>query len=239
MAKRERNYVTEIEELKTSLMGYDREAVIAYIKTLVEKFDEEKEAAVKEMAENNLTLAAENAAMKSEIQTRKQVYEELVKRVDQLGLAMDTSMNKIGSYADESAKTLEDYRRREQELSLKEQQAEQKRETILSTAKEEAERIKAAAEAEIKQMLAEAESRRADLLQKAQAESDAILAKGRRGVQKQQELYGMYWNHLREFSENLQGIVEKTEFKMRETALTEDNDYTRSQTITGSETETE
>ena len=225
MAKRERkNYVNDIEGLKTSLMGYDREAVIAYIKTLVETFDEEKETALKEITERNLALTAENAAMKSEIQTRKQVYEELVKRVDQLGLAMDTSMNKIGSYADESAKTLEDYRRREQEISLKEQQAEQKRETMLSEAK-----------AEIKQMLADAEAQKAEILHKAQEESNALLAKSKRGVQKQQELYGMYWNHLREFSENLQGIVEKTEFKMRETALTDEDDT--KQTITGNETE--
>ena len=101
MEKEKRNYVEELENLKTAFLGYDKEAVLTYIQSLFDALEEEQQQTVSEISKRNLALAVENAAMKSEIQTHKQVYEELVKRVDQLNLSMDASMDKMGSYARE------------------------------------------------------------------------------------------------------------------------------------------
>ena len=124
MEKQKRNYVEELENLKTAFIGYDKEAVLTYIQSLLDALEEEQQQAVREISKQNLALTAENAALQSELQTRKLVYEELVKRVDQLNLSMDVSMDKMGSYARESADALEAYRRREQEILTKEREAE-------------------------------------------------------------------------------------------------------------------
>lgn len=76
MEKEKRNYVEELENLKTAFLGYDKEAVLTYIQILFDALEEEQQQAVSEISKRNLALAVENAAMKSEIQTHKQVYEE-------------------------------------------------------------------------------------------------------------------------------------------------------------------
>ena len=112
----ERNYVKELEGLKTSLMGYDRESVMAYIRDLIVEKDAEREDALKEMSTRQMQLAAENAGLRAEIETRKLVYEQLAKRVDQ----MNVSMDKMESYARERDHALENYHIREQEMSDRE-----------------------------------------------------------------------------------------------------------------------
>ena len=94
MEKQKRNYVEELENLKTAFIGYDKEAVLTYIQILLDTLEEEQQQAVREISKQNLALAAENAALQSELQTRKLVYEELVKRVDQLNLSMDVPWTK-------------------------------------------------------------------------------------------------------------------------------------------------
>lgn len=93
----ERDYVKELEGLKTSLMGYDRESVMTYIRDLIVEKDAEREDALKEMSTRQMQLAAENAGLRAEIETRKLVYEQLAKRLDQ----MNVSMDKMESYARE------------------------------------------------------------------------------------------------------------------------------------------
>lgn len=112
----ERDYVKELEGLKTSLMGYDRESVMAYIRDLIVEKDAEREDALKEMSTRQMQLAAENAGLRAEIETRKLVYEQLAKRVDQ----MNVSMDKMESYARERDHALENYHIREQEMSDRE-----------------------------------------------------------------------------------------------------------------------
>ena len=119
MEKEKRNYVEELENLKTAFLGYDKEAVLTYIQSLFDALEEEQQAFQNAEAETQRALAAENAALQSELQTRKQVYEELVKRVDQLNLSMDASIDKMGSYerARTPSKSIADASRRSQSKS--------------------------------------------------------------------------------------------------------------------------
>ena len=66
MEKQKRNYVEELENLKTAFLGYDKEAVLDYIQNLFDALEEEQQQAVREISKQNLALTAENAALQSE-----------------------------------------------------------------------------------------------------------------------------------------------------------------------------
>ena len=132
----ERDYVKELEGLKTSLMGYDRESVMAYIRDLIVEKDAQREDALKEMSTRQMQLAAENAGLRAEIETRKLVYEQLAKRVDQ----MNVSMDKMESYARERDHALENYHIREQEMSDREFRAREKCNDMIREAREQAQK---------------------------------------------------------------------------------------------------
>ena len=211
MEKEKRNYVEELENLKTAFLGYDKEAVLDYIQNLLDALEEEQQQAVREISKQNLALAAENVALQSELQTRKLVYEELVKRVDQLNLSMDASMDKMGSYAKESANALEVYRRREQEIAVKEQGASAQREAILREANAEAARIKAVAAAEAETILAEAKASKQRVLKETETRIDAILKKAETKTQKERAQYAYYRQCLRNYCEHLEAYLDETE----------------------------
>ena len=63
MEKQKRNYVEELENLKTAFLGYDKEAVLDYIQILLDALEEEQQQAVREISKQNLALTAENAAL--------------------------------------------------------------------------------------------------------------------------------------------------------------------------------
>ena len=229
MEKQKRNYVEELENLKTAFLGYDKEAVLDYIQNLLDALEEEQQQAVREISKQNLALTAENAALQSELQTRKLVYEELVKRVDRLNLSMDVSMDKMGNYARESADALEAYRRREQELLTKEHEAEAQRKLLLQRAAEEAAQIKQEAEAQLQKATEEAariqdEAARAaehcrikareegaQMLRRTQTRIDAILQEAKERADKEKASYVYYRQCLRNYCDHLETYLAESE----------------------------
>ena len=229
MEKEKRNYVEELENLKTAFLGYDKEAVLDYIQILLDALEEEQQQAVREISKQNLALTAENAALQSELQTRKLVYEELVKRVDQLNLSMDASMDKMGNYAKESAHALETYRRREQELLNKEREAGARAEQLLQRAAEEAAQIKQEAEAQLQRATEEAariqdEAARAaehcrikareegqQMLHRTQTRIEEILQEAKERADKEKASYVYYRQCLRNYCEHLEAYLDETE----------------------------
>ena len=229
MEKEKRNYVEELENLKTAFLGYDKEAVLTYIQSIFDALEEEQQQAVREISKRNLALAAENAALQSELQTRKQVYEELVKRVDQLNLSMDASMDKMGSYARESADALEAYRRREQEILTKEREAEDRRKLLLQRAAEEAAQIKQESEAQRKLAAEEAariqdEAARAaedcrrkareegqQMLHRTQRRIEEILQEAKERADKEKASYVYYRQCLRNYCDHLETYLAESE----------------------------
>ena len=217
MEKEKRNYVEELENLKTAFIGYDKEAVLDYIQSLFDALEEEQQQAVSEISKRNLALAAENAAMKSEIQTRKQVYEELVKRVDQLNLSMDASMDKMGNYAKESAHALEAYRRREQEILTKEREAEDQRKQLLQRAAEEAAQIKQEAARAAEHCRIKAREEGQQMLHRTQTRIEAILKEAKERADKEKASYAYYRQCLRNYCEHLEAYLAESESDLNPT----------------------
>ena len=226
MEKEKRNYVEELENLKTAFLGYDKEAVLTYIQSLFDALEEEQQAFQNAEAETQRALAAENAALQSELQTRKQVYEELVKRVDQRNLSMDASMDKMGNYAKESAHALETYRRREQELLNKEREAGARAEQLLQRAAEEAAQIKQEAEAQLQRAT---EARAAEhcrikareegqqMLLRTQTRIEEILQEAKERADKEKASYVYYRQCLRNYCEHLEAYLAESESDLNPT----------------------
>lgn len=211
MEKQKRNYVEELENLKTAFLGYDKEAVLDYIQNLLDALEEEQQQAVREISKQNLALASENAALQSELQTRKLVYEELVKRVDQLNLSMDVSMDKMGSYARESADALEAYRRREQEILTKEREAEDQRKQLLQRAAEEAAQIKQEAARAAEHCRIKAREEGQQMLHRTQTRIEAILKEAKERADKEKASYAYYRQCLRNYCEHLEAYLAESE----------------------------
>ena len=211
MEKEKRNYVEELENLKTAFLGYDKEAVLTYIQSLFDALEDEQQAFQNAEAEKQRALAAENAALQSELQTRKQVYEELVKRVDQLNLSMDASMDKMGSYAKESANALETYRRREQEILTKEREAEAQRKLLLQKAAEEAARIQDEAARAAEHCRIKAREEGAQMLRRTQTRIDAILQEAKERADKEKASYVYYRQCLRNYCDHLETYLAESE----------------------------
>ena len=217
MEKQKRNYVEELENLKTAFLGYDKEAVLTYIQILLDALEEEQQQAVREISKQNLALTAENAALQSELQTRKLVYEELVKRVDQLNLSMDVSMDKMGSYARESADALEAYRRREQEILTKEREAEDQRKQLLQRAAEEAAQIKQEAARAAEHCRIKAREEGQQMLHCTQTRIEAILKEAKERADKEKASYAYYRQCLRNYCEHLEAYLAESESDLNPT----------------------
>lgn len=211
MEKQKRNYVEELENLKTAFLGYDKEAVLDYIQILLDALEEEQQQAVREISKQNLALTAENAALQSELQTRKLVYEELVKRVDQLNLSMDVSMDKMGNYARESADALEAYRRREQEILTKEREAEDQRKQLLQRAAEEAAQIKQEAARAAEHCRIKAREEGQQMLHRTQTRIEAILKEAKERADKEKASYAYYRQCLRNYCDHLETYLAESE----------------------------
>lgn len=64
---KDRNFVKEIEKLRTAVLGYDREEVVLYIRELVEYYGQKNEEAVRELYLEKMQLAAENAGLPGDV----------------------------------------------------------------------------------------------------------------------------------------------------------------------------
>ena len=129
---KDRNFVKEIEKLRTAVLGYDREEVVLYIRELVEYYGQKNEEAVRELYLEKMQLAAENAGLRAQIPTQEKLYEEAEGKAEEI----------LGS-AKETAATILDHAGAEKERMLKE--AEEAGKKILAEAGRQAEEILAEA----------------------------------------------------------------------------------------------
>lgn len=203
-----KGFVEELESLKTGVWGYDREAVLAYLRKLIERMDNEKAQALKELSDRMDALAAENAALKGEIETRRQLYDELVKRVDQMSTNMDTSLSKLDGYSKESAKTLESYCQREREIAAKEAKAEEKCAEMLRQADAKALSIVKAAETKAERIRSLAMEAKGRILADTRDESASMIAEAEQKARKQKELYDYYCRSMRSYCNHVLTLLE-------------------------------
>ena len=91
---KDRNFVKEIEKLRTAVLGYDREEVVLYIRELVEYYGQKNGEAVRELYLEKMQLAAENAGLRAQIPTQEKLYAEAEGKAEEiLGLRLAVMHN--------------------------------------------------------------------------------------------------------------------------------------------------
>ena len=179
---KDRNFVKEIEKLRTAVLGYDREEVVLYIRELVEYYGQKNEEAVRELYLEKMQLAAENAGLRAQIPTQEKLYAEAEGKAEEI----------LGG-AKETAATILDHAGAEKERMLKE-------------AGEAEKRILAEADRKAGETLTEAERKAGEILAEAGRQMDVILTKTREKVEKQQALYHQYRSRLEALKNGLDCI---------------------------------
>ena len=86
---KDRNFVKEIEKLKTAVLGYDREEVVLYIKELVDYYEKKNADAVKELYLEKMRLTTENSGLRSQVSTQEEIYAELAARMDRINQSVE------------------------------------------------------------------------------------------------------------------------------------------------------
>ena len=179
---KDRNFVKEIEKLRTAVLGYDREEVVLYIRELVEYYGQKNGEAVRELYLEKMQLAAENAGLRAQIPTQEKLYAEAEGKAEEI----------LGG-AKETAATILDHAGTEKERMLRE-------------AGEAEKRILAEADRKAGETLAEAERKAGETLAEAGRQMDVILTKTREKVEKEQALYHQYRSRLEALKNGLDCI---------------------------------
>ena len=212
---KDRNFVKEIEKLRTAVLGYDREEVVLYIRELVEYYGQKNEEAVRELYLEKMQLAAENAGLRAQIPTQEKLYAEAEGKAEEI----------LGG-AKETAETILDHAGTKKERMLKE--AEEAGKRILAEADQKAGETIAEAESKAGETIAEAESKAGETLTEAEKKAgeilveavrqseeilaeagrqmDVILTKTREKVEKEQALYHQYRSRLEALKNGLDCI---------------------------------
>lgn len=113
---KDRNFVKEIEKLRTAVLGYDREEVVLYIRELVEYYGQKNEEAVRELYLEKMQLAAENAGLRAQIPTQEKLYAEAEGKAEEIlaeaGRQMDVILTKTREKVEKQQALYHQYRSR-------------------------------------------------------------------------------------------------------------------------------
>ena len=201
---KDRNFVKEIEKLRTAVLGYDREEVVLYIRELVEYYGQKNEEAVRELYLEKMQLAAENAGLRAQIPTQEKLYAEAEGKAEEI----------LGG-AKETAETILDHAGTKKERMLKEAEeagkrilaeADQKAGETIAEADQKAAETLTEAERKAGEILAEAGRQSEEILAEAGRQMDVILTKTREKVEKEQALYHQYRSRLEALKKGLDCI---------------------------------
>ena len=223
---KDRNFVKEIEKLRTAVLGYDREEVVLYIRELVEYYGQKNEEAVRELYLEKMQLAAENAGLRAQIPTQEKLYAEAEGKAEEiLGGAKETAAaildhagaekermlkeaeeagKKILAEADQKA--VETIAEADQKAVETITEADQKAGETLTEAERKAGETLTEAERKAGEILAEAGRQAEEILAEAGRQMDVILTKTREKVEKQQALYHQYRSRLEALKNGLDCI---------------------------------
>ena len=179
---KDRNFVKEIEKLRTAVLGYDREEVVLYIRELVEYYGQKNEEAVRELYLEKMQLAAENAGLRAQIPTQEKLYAEAEGKAEEI----------LGG-AKETAESILDH-------------AGTKKERMLKEAEEAGKKILAEADQKAGKTITEAERKAGEILAEAGRQMDVILTKTREKVEKERALYHQYRSRLEALKNGLDCI---------------------------------
>jgi cell division septum initiation protein DivIVA len=201
---KDRNFVKEIEKLRTAVLGYDREEVVLYIRELVEYYGQKNEEAVRELYLEKMQLAAENAGLRAQIPTQEKLYAEAEGKAEEiLGGAKETAATILDHAGTEKERMLKEAGEAEKRILA---EADQKAVETIAEADQKAGETLTEAERKAGEILAEAGRQAEEILAEAGRQMDVILTKTREKVEKQQALYHQYRNRLESLKKGLDCI---------------------------------
>ena len=201
---KDRNFVKEIEKLRTAVLGYDREEVVLYIRELVEYYGQKNEEAVRELYLEKMQLAAENAGLRAQIPTQEKLYAEAEGKAEEiLGGAKETAAAILDHAGTEKERMLREAGEAEKRILA---EADRKAGETLAEADRKAGETLTEAERKAGEILAEAGRQAEEILAEAGRQMDVILTKTREKVEKQQALYHQYRSRLESLKKGLDCI---------------------------------
>ena len=201
---KDRNFVKEIEKLRTAVLGYDREEVVLYIRELVEYYGQKNEEAVRELYLEKMQLAAENAGLRAQIPTQEKLYAEAEGKAEEiLGGAKETAAAILDHAGTEKERMLKEAGEAEKRILA---EADRKAGETLTEAERKAGETLTEAERKAGEILAEAGRQAEEILAEAGRQMDVILTKTREKVEKQQALYHQYRSRLEALKNGLDCI---------------------------------
>ena len=201
---KDRNFVKEIEKLRTAVLGYDREEVVLYIRELVEYYGQKNEEAVRELYLEKMQLAAENAGLRAQIPTQEKLYAEAEGKAEEiLGGAKETAATILDHAGTEKERMLKEAGEAEKRILA---EADRKAGETLAEADRKAGETLTEAERKAGEILAEAGRQAEEILAEAARQTDVILTKTREKVEKQQALYHQYRSRLEALKKGLDCI---------------------------------
>ena len=201
---KDRNFVKEIEKLRTVVLGYDREEVVLYIRELVEYYGQKNEEAVRELYLEKMQLAAENAGLRAQIPTQEKLYAEAEGKAEEiLGGAKETAATILDHAGTEKERMLKEAGEAEKRILA---EADRKAGETLAEADRKAGETLTEAERKAGEILAEAGRQAEEILAEAGRQMDVILTKTREKVEKQQALYHQYRSRLEALKKGLDCI---------------------------------
>lgn len=201
---KDRNFVKEIEKLRTAVLGYDREEVVLYIRELVEYYGQKNEEAVRELYLEKMQLAAENAGLRAQIPTQEKLYAEAEGKAEEiLGGAKETAATILDHAGTEKERMLKEAGEAEKRIFA---EADRKAGETLAEADRKAGENLTEAERKAGEILAEAGRQAEEILAEAGRQMDVILTKTREKVEKEQALYHQYRSRLEALKNGLDCI---------------------------------
>lgn len=201
---KDRNFVKEIEKLRTAVLGYDREEVVLYIRELVEYYGQKNEEAVRELYLEKMQLAAENAGLRAQIPTQEKLYAEAEGKAEEiLGGAKETAATILDHAGAEKERMLKEAGEAEKRILA---EADRKAGETLAEADQKAVETITEAERKAGEILAEAGRQAEEILAEAGRQMDVILTKTREKVEKEQALYHQYRSRLESLKKGLDCI---------------------------------
>lgn len=201
---KDRNFVKEIEKLRTAVLGYDREEVVLYIRELVEYYGQKNEEAVRELYLEKMQLAAENAGLRAQIPTQEKLYAEAEGKAEEiLGGAKETAAAILDHAGTEKERMLREAGEAEKRILA---EADRKAGETLAEADRKAGETLTEAERKAGEILAEAGRQAEEILAEAGRQMDVILTKTREKVEKEQALYHQYRSRLESLKKGLDCI---------------------------------
>ena len=201
---KDRNFVKEIEKLRTAVLGYDREEVVLYIRELVEYYGQKNEEAVRELYLEKMQLAAENAGLRALTPTQEKLYAEAEGKAEEiLGGAKETAAAILDHAGTEKERMLKEAGEAEKRILA---EADRKAGETLAEADRKAGETLTEAERKAGEILAEAGRQAEEILAEAGRQMDVILTKTREKVEKEQALYHQYRSRLESLKKGLDCI---------------------------------